>query len=145
MYRYYQCQSRSNEGRCGYHTWREPLLEEAVLSGLRDALRSGETEGTQTGPSSETRSTQRERLVGNAQRRFLAALKRTAHGEAPLAVLGGYLKDLDAAREALTKGNAADPESVKAWETMDAETRRAFLVDHVRAVTVKDDGVEVAV
>ena len=145
VYRYYQCQSRSNEGRCGYHTWREPLLEEAVLSGLRDALRSGESDGTQTGPSSETLSTQRERLVGNAQRRFLTALRRTAHGEAPLPVLGGYLKDLDAAREALTKGNAADPESVKAWETMDAETRRAFLVEHVRAVTVKDDGVEVAV
>ena len=49
VYRYYQCQSRSNEGRCGYHTWREPLLEEAVLSGLRDALRSGESEAHRPG------------------------------------------------------------------------------------------------
>ena len=31
QYRYYQCQSRANQGTCGYHTWRAGDLEEAAL------------------------------------------------------------------------------------------------------------------
>ena len=146
VYRYYQCQSRSNEGRCSYHTWREPILEDAVLAELRDALGSEDSAATKSAPGNEAHSHKQKRLAGNAERRFLTAVRRAAYGEVPIAVLGEYLKNLDAAREALTKGNAsADPESVKTWETMDAETRRAFLVEHVRAVTVKDDGVAVTV
>ena len=146
VYRYYQCQSRSNEGRCGYHTWREPILEDAVLAELKDALKSEDSAATRSAPGNEVHSHKQKRLVGNAERRFLTAVRRAARGEASIAVLGGHLKDLDAAREALTKCHgSADPESVKAWETMDAESRRAFLVEHVRAVTVKDDGVSVTV
>ncbi len=146
VYRYYQCQSRGNEGRCGYHTWREPVLEDAVLAGLRDALGSGESGAARSDPSGEAGSPQRERTVGNAERRFIAAARRAAHGEMSIDALGGYLKDLDTAREALAKGGAsAGPESLEAWETMDADSRRDFLVEHVRAVTVKDDGVAITV
>ena len=145
VYRYYQCQSRSNEGRCGYHTWREPILEEAVVTELRNSLRSVDSAATKS-TGSEAHSHKQKGLAGNAERRFLTAVRRSARGEAPIAALGGYLKDLDATREALKEDHApADPERVKAWETMDAESRRAFLVEHVRAVTVKDDGVLVTV
>ena len=146
VYRYYQCQSRGNEGRCGYHTWREPILEEAVLAELQSALGSGDSGHTHDTPGAEAVSHQRQHMVTNAERRFLTAVKRAANGESPIAALGGYLDGLDAARESLKSGGPpAGAENVEAWETMDDESRRAFLVEHVRAVTVKDDAVAVTV
>ena len=146
VYRYYQCQSRGNEGRCGYHTWREPNLEEAVLSKIRSALGPGNSGHAQGAPRPEAGLHQQQRMVANSERRFLTAVKRAANGESPIAALGAYLDDLDAARESLKSGGPpAGAENVEAWETMDDESRRAFLVEHVRAVTVKDDGVAVTV
>ena len=58
VYRYYQCQSRSNEGRCSYHTWREPILEDAVLAELRDALGSEDSAATKSAPGNEAHSHQ---------------------------------------------------------------------------------------
>ena len=42
QYRYYQCQSRANQGTCGYHTWRAGALEQAALQETRDALERGD-------------------------------------------------------------------------------------------------------
>ncbi len=151
VYRYYQCQSRSNEGRCAYHTWREPILEDAVITELRDALRSRIPQAASDAGSSETRSSEREeprrRMADNAERRFLTAIRRAAQGELSTVALGEYLKDLDAARAALesTGRPCAYTGSVEEWDAMNAESRRAFLVENVRTVTVKDDGVAVAV
>ena len=145
VYRYYQCQSRGNEGRCGYHTWREPILEQAVLAELQSALGSGDSRDAEGAPSAEAGSHQRQRMVANTQRRFMTAVRRTANGEAPISALSGYLEDLDAARVSLKRGGPPAGESVEEWESMDAESKRAFLVENVRAVTVKDDDVAVTV
>ena len=40
VYRYYQCQARQNQGRCGYHTWRSPDLESRVGEELARQLQS---------------------------------------------------------------------------------------------------------
>ena len=86
-------------------------------------------------------------MADNAERRFLTAIRRAAQGELSTVALGEYLKDLDAARAALESagGPCAHTGSVEEWEAMNAEARRAFLVENVRTVTVKDDGVAVAV
>ena len=42
-YRYYQCQSRTNQGVCRYHTWRSEVLEEYVLGQVQGCL--GEWKG----------------------------------------------------------------------------------------------------
>ena len=39
-YRYYQCQSRTNQSRCSYHTWRSTVLEEMVVAQITDKLNS---------------------------------------------------------------------------------------------------------
>jgi len=41
-YRYYQCQSRTNQGMCGYHTWRAEVLERNILAQAWEALEKGE-------------------------------------------------------------------------------------------------------
>ena len=35
VYRYYQCQSRNNQSVCGYHTWKETMLDDTVLEQLK--------------------------------------------------------------------------------------------------------------
>ena len=39
-YRYYQCQSRTNQGMCRYRTWRSSDLEDIVLGKLKEKLES---------------------------------------------------------------------------------------------------------
>ena len=39
VYRYYQCQARQNQGRCGYHTWRSPDLESRVVKAESNLVR----------------------------------------------------------------------------------------------------------
>ena len=67
-YRYYQCQSRNNQGRCGYHTWREARLDEAVVSEMRLAVEQG-LAGGDVGKLDRIRSSE----VANAQRRLADA------------------------------------------------------------------------
>lgn len=41
-YRYYQCQSRTNQGRCLYHTWKAQELEAKVIGVILEAASEGE-------------------------------------------------------------------------------------------------------
>jgi ribosomal protein L34E len=149
VYRYYQCQSRNNLSLCGYHTWRAPLLESTVMGQLKYALAANapRTSGGGNGAPGERAGAMREERARNAERRFLGAMKRYAAGSLEVAGLGGYLSDLDSARRsAASVERPADVEATLAgWESIDFETRRAFLAEHVARIVVEDDSVRVEV
>jgi hypothetical protein len=148
VYRYYQCQSRQNQSRCNYHTWRAPRLEATVLSQLKAALetRAAKAENGDVQPSAagSPAKAAKERRIHNAERRFVEAAKRAAAGEMALPVVGEYLRALDAARAAAVPGGLANPAEVLAgWDGLPLDHRRDFLKEHVGRITVEDETIEV--
>ena len=148
VYRYYQCQSRNNQSLCGYHTWREQLLEGTVISQLKYALQAqpppAPDERASDGSRQRKARASRESAEKNAERRFLQAVKRAARGVTKLPVLAEYLKELDDARRSTRAETAdADPDAtLDAWDSLDMEARRSFLLYHIDRITVEDERID---
>ena len=95
VYRYYQCQTRINQSVCRYHTWRAPLLEEAVLNDLRQQLQliAGLPSGRQaTHNHPTTADNQRNRT--RRRRLYLKYLRQASDGAIPLRRLRFLLSEL---------------------------------------------------
>jgi len=153
QYRYYQCQSRTNQGMCGYHTWRSDILEKRVLDQAKEALESGDaklhlTEAfLRNTPDAEKNG---ERL--DAQ--FLRALESAAAGSTSLERLRSTLEKVDAQRDTLSgrispEGPLAevmasgDPSSLlQRWDSLDKDIARHVLRALVSRVSVDDDSVK---
>ena len=148
IYRYYQCQSRNNQSLCGYHTWREQVLESAVLSRVQDLLTESGSAVGDSRPSRHSAVNVQEiwdKRIKNAERRFLLNLKRAARGEFGLGAVQDHLKQLDKARtSAATWDRQWDVEdTVAKWDTLPFEERQAFLQLHISKIIVRDESIEV--
>lgn len=137
-YRYYQCQARNNQSRCGYHTWREADLDEAVLGKVRSAANR-----SSTGEDAEKLDRVRDSGVANAERRMNHAVRRAARGDLTLRMLGDYLAELDAARKVASSAQVDAGEALARWADLDFAARRALVEQQVSRVVVEDDRVEV--
>ena len=137
-YRYYQCQSRNNQSRCGYHTWREAELDEAVLNEMNAAVERGSTRGDTAKPAQIRASD-----AANAERRLMDAVRRAAREEITLRMLGEYLAELDAARMAVSSAQVDAGEALANWGDLDFAERRALVEQQVSKIVVEDDRVEV--
>lgn len=85
-YRYYQCQTRANQGQCQYHTKRASELETSVKQYLTDAKGAG-LEQPETGATGEG-----VRENGVSQRLYLKYLKQAADGSISLERLRALLR-----------------------------------------------------
>ncbi len=137
-YRYYQCQSRSNQGRCGYHTWREASLDEAVADELRAAAKRGPLGGGAGEPDGATASE-----AANAERRMLDAVRRAARGEITTRTLGEYLAELDTARQSAASPPPNAEAALTNWPSLDFDQKRALVTRLISKVIVHDDRIEV--
>ena len=151
-YRYYQCQSRQNQGRCEYGTWRAHMLERSVLGHLRERLARSVAEDRLDPAEREARALRaaerRAERVRAAERRLVRALRRVARAEIPLYLIADYLAVLDAARGA-ADGGGEGPEAALARLSADPPPEfaelRALLEDNVVRIVVGDGDVEVSV
>ena len=153
-YRYYQCQSRTNQGMCNYHTWRSDALERAVLDKLRDALEQGKIQLVPAGAAPQQRS-DADRNVKRLERQFLKALEASAAGIISLERLRPIFEELDAHRSVLEgsllpqdPGVAAlalgDPSLIlQGWDSMGKDTQSYLIRALVSRVSVEDDSVDV--
>ena len=148
VYRYYQCQSRNNQSLCGYHTWRAPLLESAVLSQLKERLHTDAPEGRalagkRTG--SDKIQEMWDKRIKNAERRFLLNLRRAARGEFGLGAVQDHLKQLDKARTGAANWERDwdVDDTIDDWGSLSFEEQQAFLLMHISRIVVRDDSVEV--
>jgi len=137
-YRYYQCQSRNNQSRCGYHTWRESELDEAVLTEMRAAVERGSS----TGDASKLDRI-RAADVANAERRLMDAVRRAAREEVTMRMLGEYLAELESARRAASSPQVDPKVALEKWAELDFAERRALVEQQVSRIVVEDDRVEV--
>jgi len=148
-YRYYQCQSKNNQGLCKYHTWTASHLEDLVLRRLRCG--SARVTANAVGPDNdgshgaEARGEVENERVRHAERRFLQALRRAARGRFGTKALVDYLDELDDTRRAIQGGG--HPRNIAStldnWEALDIGARRAFLAESVDRVVVRDEGIDV--
>ena len=151
VYRYYQCQSRQNQGRCEYLTWRASLLESTVLSQLKDKIARSLLEAKLDAEKSSDRLAQARRRRGErveaAERRLVSALRRVARAEIPLYLIGDYLKELDSLRRQAAQGDEAGPsgalDRLRAEPAPAFEELRSLIEDNVERILVRDEGVEV--
>lgn len=163
VYAYYQCESRTNQSRCDYHTRRTEDLEDIV----RERVQQGPPPGTAIGRPSQVPDEEAARLETKRQglrRRLDALLERRARGEwtaerLRLEAAEIALDDLRAEEriEALAdRRRLVQDDSKRApalatarrrlmreWDSLPFEQRRALLREVVRGIVVTDEDVRV--
>ncbi|MHB8376001.1 MAG: recombinase family protein [Dehalococcoidia bacterium] len=168
-YRYYQCESRTNQSVCGYHTRRAADLEQQVRGALAEAMRAGgglpEPADRDDARAGHEREVQRLRARAHTiERRFEGYVTAAAKGrlakerlhELGLAAAADRLAvddALDAAEHRLVaRTSVAERRTererdvarvLETWQEMPFAELQAALRDAVARVTVTDDDVRV--
>lgn len=163
VYTYYQCESRTNQSRCAYHTRRAAELEGIVRERVREGPPPGVAAGDESGAPVEELSRLRSRRDG-IRRQLDALLERHASGEWTIERLRAEasalaLEDLSAEERiaALAERRQATLDGKKRaaalartrsklareWEDLDFQQRRDLLREVVTAIVVTDEDVRV--
>ena len=153
-YRYYQCQSRTNQGVCRYQTRRSESLESDVLEQVREALESekisliAEYGDAQPGPAQS-------KGLRRLEAQFVRTLERAATGAISLAHVKEALDEIDEHRRSLYRSSAINaeiadalaagdaPRLLRSWDSVDADARGYIIRALVSSISVGDDSVEV--
>jgi DNA invertase Pin-like site-specific DNA recombinase len=163
VYTYYQCESRTNQSRCDYHTRRTDELEAIVRERLDDGPPEGDTgSGPSEAPSEEAARLETRRQ--GLRRRLDTLFERRVRGEWTAARLrqeaaGIALEDLQAEEriEAIAERRRAMQDDTKRasalatdrrrlvseWDSLPFEERRALLREVVAGIVVTDEDVRV--
>ena len=152
VYRYYQCQTRANQGTCRYHTWRAANLEMDVEAQLRHQLK-----GHHDLPADQQMTAQHPPNVRGDKpsynrRRYLKYLTQTASGAISLRRLGVLLDQLAATTSEREPGEESDhttPDTDDSpgvqsildpsrWKGLDHQTRRQLMERWIERIEVGD-------
>ena len=167
-YRYYQCESRTNQSVCGYHTRRADDLEAAVLERLQDGAATdlNVASGSPSESVRDDRASEPDRL-----RARIKSIDRKLEGYIDAAVRGRITREkmhalsVDAAAKRITiedalelatkraADRASEPHTapyrderrlrlIASWEDPDFDARQMLLRDVLERITVRDDVVE---
>lgn len=166
QYRYYQCQSRTNQSICGYHTRRAEELEAAIFARLQEPA-SPRTE-SQAPSNHEEKASQQAALevkVRALERRLRHHLDQAVSGAIGLHQLRSLHQEIEAERRslehklALLSARVQEESSLTrekerfegslqrlrtGWESLSQDEKRELLKSVVDKVTVFDDRIELA-
>ncbi|HRC62484.1 MAG TPA: recombinase family protein [Dehalococcoidia bacterium] len=163
VYTYYQCESRTNQSRCAYHTRRAPELEGIVRERLRQGPPSGVAATEEPAALDEELTRLRGRRDG-IRRQLDALLERHARGEWTMERLRAEastlaLEDLAAEEraESLVERRTAGVDGrrreatlarararlAREWDDLEFQQRQDLLREVATAVIVTDDDVRV--
>ena len=154
-YRYYQCQSRTNQGMCRYHTWRANNLESAVLEHVKDAM----TQEYNSLPALQRHSFTNDRL-DRAQKKmeakFIRALQNTAIGNTSMSYLREVVSEMDdeVSKKVVGMREMIDfpKESTKKetynyildnWDSLGKDFLRNILIVLISSVIVSDNSADI--
>ena len=158
VYRYYQCQSRTNQSMCRYHTWRAADLEETVADQLHQQLEHPTSQPAgQLVPVHRATAVTREEAQGRNRRRYLKYLQQAANGAISLRRLRFLLGEL--AATTAEQGWSGDPGPTASglddasvvqavldtaqWDGLDYRARRQLLQRWIERIDVGDEEAEV--
>lgn len=166
-YRYYQCESRTNQSVCNYHTRRAGDLESDVHAAIAGVLASPPPEPVADDRARLADEREREKLRSRARtidrrlERYVEAAAKGRLSAERLRALGlSAAADRLAVEDAIESADrrladASDADARRAardvtltslqssWETMPFAERRAALRDAIAAITVTDDAVTI--
>ena len=154
-YRYYQCQSRANQSRCEFHTWRAEDLENTVVERLRQETGWSNTPLNQSqdfpqdsneGPDAgEGLDVGRGGWSGTGTSRqgFMRYLKQAADGVISLGQFFSYLNRSSDVEPGDVPAEAPGKGSIE-WEAMSFAAKRSALHYWVHRVDVGDGEVQVS-
>ena len=156
-YRYYQCQTRINEGGCAYRTIRADDLEATVLGKLRELTPEGAVLPRKPGSAVAAAAPIRARTTLRAlDKRLVELVRRTADGGMTLPQLRAGAAEIEAARRALGDGGpderrpdaSALAEEARdklhyLWDDMDTAERQETVRTLAERVTLTDGEAEV--
>ena len=158
VYRYYQCQSRTNQSMCRYHTWRAADLEATVASQLRQHIEHPAGQApSQLGPVHRPTAATREEAQERKRRRYLKYLQQAADGAISLRRLRFLLGELAATTSEQewsgdpdsAASDTDDPTGTQAildttrWDGLDYRARRQLLQRWIERIDVGDEEAEV--
>ncbi len=154
-YRYYQCQSRTNQGVCRYHTWRANNLENAVLEHVRDAM----AQEYNSLPALQSHSFTNDRLDKTQKKlgvQFIRALQNTALGNTSMSYLRDIVAGMDEEISETVVGMRElidlPKESTKKetynyildkWDSLDKDFLRSILIVLISSVMVTDNSADI--
>jgi site-specific DNA recombinase len=170
-YRYYQCESRTNQSVCDYHTRRAADLEQQVREALLSAAAAGDAAAGEAAASAAMAPARLERERDRLRAR-LRTIDRRIEKYVEAAAKGTLTKDkmrrqsvaaaadrlaledlIEAAERRLNAGHSAEDAAaqrraaaehlVAAWEGLEFHDRQHALRDLVARLTVTDDGLTV--
>ena len=154
-YRYYQCQSRTNQSTCGYHTWRSIVLEEMVLEEITDKLNNN-TVYTSVQDNDILALPSIRRVQERLKNQFLKNLEDTALGIISLPRLRSILQDVDVERNNLLDlmsptreffealRNRDQTGSLAIWGSADNGTLKHILGALVSHINVSDESIDIS-
>jgi site-specific DNA recombinase len=166
-YRYYQCESRTNQSVCGYHTRRAAQLEADVRDALARALEQDRPDAQDDGARRDEIHREIERLQARLRaldRRLERLVEAAARGRTSkeamhkqsLALAADRLATedaIEAAERRLAEQSTASErrrareraarELADRWDDLSFAERQAALRETIDRVVVRDDGVEV--
>ena len=150
VYRYYQCQSRTNQSRCQYHTWRVAVLEEQVKQHILD--RAAMAGSRLTMPAATRPREDAAQRIRRLERRLLQALRQAAAGTASRSALRETLEVLQRSDYSLPVQEATDPRANQpltpamleaAWASRTPAELQALLCHLIQRVFVQDQAIQV--
>jgi site-specific DNA recombinase len=169
-YRYYQCESRTNQSLCGYHTRRADELEECVRAELALRLADGKSPVAVDAPAAAAeQAAEVEKLrarLRSLDRRLESCIDTAARGriskqqmhERSLAVAGDRLATedaIDAAERRLATGvspaarSRSRDEHMRSlndtWDGLSFDERQAVIRDAILRIEVLDDGLTLTI
>ena len=158
-YRYYQCQSRINQGECAYRTTRAAELEDVVLKRVRELTPEGaELPDNRDLPVERVDPAALRTRLRSLDKRYVELVQHAAAGGMTLAQLREGATSIDAARRSVRASQRGTTEGFEErralmqaardklhylWEDMDAAERRQTLRALVASVTLTDGEIDV--
>ncbi len=155
-YRYYQCQSRTNQGMCRYRTWRSSDLEDIVLGKLKEKLESRSVNFSEADISIQA-DKELEKSLNRLETVFYRTLESVAAGtiavqnlrdlQLELELQRGFLReDISAKDPVLEVLRSHDPAYIlNRWDELDQPALTQIIRSLVAKVYVGDHSSEVIV
>jgi len=139
VYKYYQCQSRNNQGTCNYHTVKANLLEKKVFNKINSCIKSKEILLNQTSIDKLTIASKDS--IQKAKNKLNKFIVESATKSSNIRMIGEYIKEIDTAKKTLDEISSSKyiKQVVENWDSQQISTKNLILKALTNSILVFDD------
>ena len=138
VYKYYQCQSRNNQGTCNYHTVKANILEQKIVSEIISSIKSNKILTNKS--SIDELKIASEASIKKAKIKLNKFIVEAATKSSNIKLIGEYIKEIDNAKKTLVE--VSSPKYIKQvienWESEPISTKNLIIKVHTNSILVFD-------